>query len=65
MNDATPDGETKMMTLTGSLVVVEIGGVEVCFGVAEYLTADGWYGVRQPGGRLDEFAAELCRPDPT
>jgi hypothetical protein len=51
--------------LVGTLVIVSIKGVEVCFGIAEYLTTDGYFGVRQPGGRLDEFAVEFCTPDPT
>ncbi len=33
------------------------------FGVSEYRTEDGWVGVRQHGGRLDEFPErdlEIC-----
>lgn len=34
------------------------------FGVAEYLTPDGFLGIRQPGGRLDEVQASRCAVDP-
>ncbi len=52
-------------------VDVVIGGNAVCFGNAEYLTADNYVGVRQPGGglggrnRLDEFPLEVVFVDPT
>lgn len=35
------------------------------FGIAEYLTADGFFGIRQPGGRIDEVQAGRCMADPT
>jgi hypothetical protein len=35
------------------------------FGVVEYLTPDGFFGIRQPGGRLDEVQASRCVVDPT
>jgi hypothetical protein len=60
-----------MKDFTGFAVMVVIGGVLVCWGVAEYLTPDGYYGVRQVGGgfagcnRLDEFPAACVTPDPT
>jgi hypothetical protein len=35
------------------------------FGVVEYVTPDGFLGIRQPGGRLDEVQADRCEVDPT
>lgn len=49
--------------LIGAVVQTNLGGG--FFGIAEYLTADGWFGIRQPGGRLDECKAEWCEVDPT
>lgn len=38
-----------------------------CFGIAEYVTADGWVGIRQPqhGNRLDEYPVARVEFDPT
>jgi hypothetical protein len=35
------------------------------FGTLEYVTADGWGGVRGPSGRLDEIQVGRIYPDPT
>lgn len=37
------------------------------FGLAEYVTDDGWIGIRQPqaGNRLDEYPAGRVEFDPT
>ncbi len=35
------------------------------WGAPEYVTPDGWVGVRGPGGRLDEVQASRIFPDPT
>lgn len=50
-------------SLIGHLVAYRLNGVTVLWGRAEYLTADGWVGVRQVGGRLDECPADLVVAD--
>lgn len=35
------------------------------FGILEYVTADGWAGVRGPRGCLDEIQVGRIYPDPT
>jgi hypothetical protein len=52
-------------TLIGHLVLYRYEGLTLFWGIAEYLTPDGWFGIRQAGGRLDEAPAALCEPDPT
>lgn len=45
--------ETKLGTLVA--VALDRDGQECVEGVIEYYTADGWIGLRQDNGRLDEF----------
>jgi hypothetical protein len=52
-------------SLIGCLVLYRYEGLTIFWGIAEYLTPDGWFGIRQAGGRLDEAPASLCEPDPT
>lgn len=40
--------------MVGQQVVYVLDGVIVFCGIVEYTTADGWYGIRQADGRLDE-----------
>jgi hypothetical protein len=61
--------------LIGNLVQVRVEnrGAMLCWGIAEYVTDDGYVGVRQRGGapladggnRLDEFPVSWIRPDKT
>jgi hypothetical protein len=47
----------------GQRVEYRPDGVEAAFaGVAEYMTHDGWVGIRQEGGRLDEAKFQLVQP---
>jgi hypothetical protein len=61
---------TTIKTRDGIDAAELIGQVVQCpslnlFGVAEYVTQDGFLGIRQPGGRLDEVQANRCQVDPT
>lgn len=60
----TRDGLTPE-ALVGRTVMYRVDGVTVFWGQAEYLTRDGWFGIRQHGGRLDEAPVALCMADPT
>ncbi len=51
-------------TRRGFRVVVQASFSNV-FGLAEYVTPDNWVGIRQPGGRLDEFPLAYVTIDPT
>lgn len=51
--------------LVGHVVQLVVNGEPVLFGLAEYVTRDGWVGIRGPGGRLDEAPLEQVEPDPT
>lgn len=57
--------EVEPARMVGHLVRYWLGGTLVFWGLAEYLTADGWFGIRQPGGCLDEAPADKCDLDPT
>jgi hypothetical protein len=39
------------------VAVYRVDGTVVFGGICEYVTADGWVGIRQPDGRLDEAPA--------
>jgi hypothetical protein len=40
--------------MTGKQVVYSVRGVLMWHGTAEYVTLDGWVGIRQSNGRIDE-----------
>ena len=51
----TSDLILEALTRDFTPAVQYVAGGRVSFwGVAEYVTADGWVGIRQVGGRLDE-----------
>lgn len=45
--------------LKNSVVKYVVNGAVVFQGVAEYVTSDGWVGIRQADGRLDEAPLRL------
>ena len=49
--------------LVGEVVQDSLGGD--IFGILEYVTADGWAGVRGPHRRLDEVQVVRLEVDPT
>lgn len=51
--------------MVGQLVQYMLYGKIVFFGIAEYITKDGWVGIRQPhdGNRLDEAPISLVQFD--
>jgi hypothetical protein len=49
--------------MVGQVVQDKMGG-EI-FGILEYVTADGWAGVRGPFKRLDEIQVSRLELDPT
>lgn len=44
---------------------VQVKGDASFFGVLEYVTLDGWAGIRGPGRRLDEVQVSRLELDPT
>lgn len=49
----------------GAVVMYVVNGVVGFWGIAEYVTKDGWIGIRQADGGLDEAPAHLVQYDPT
>lgn len=49
----------------GWVVQYVVNGIVSFWGVAEYVTKDGWVGIRQADGGLDEAPIKLVRYDPT
>jgi hypothetical protein len=54
---------TGRASLVGKIVRYVVGGAVVFFGTCEYMS-DGWVGIRQWDGRLDEAPVALVSEEP-
>lgn len=49
---------------TGERVVYEPQGQPAWSGTVAYVTEDGWVGIEDQTGRIDEVRGDLVRPEP-
>jgi hypothetical protein len=53
------------MSVVGHVVQFVVNGNVVFWGTAKYVTADGWVGIEDQYGRVDEAPVALVEVDPT